>query len=298
MTKTKIPGWSVQQAYPIESHPLKEGEWFAMTEKLNGVRATWYKGELIGRNGTILTGLDHIKKEISQLLKEGFVLDGELTLKDKTGLTDNEAFRKAAGIINSDAPEKPEIMFTVFDGLREIDFINETSPSYKFRQLCNWRFWILLAGCGQNVRPLSRLYEGTDQSVIPTLLDKVTAAGGEGLMINRDVPYLRRRHSGILKVKRFYTMDLPILRVEEGKGRCAGMAGHLVVSYKGNEVGVGTGMTQAQRRWLWAHRDEVVGALAEVKYKELSQDKQTGLESLQFPVFVRLRDDKSEVSYG
>ena len=35
-----------------------------------------------------------------------------------------------------------------------------------------------------------------------------------------------------------------------------------------------------------------------VKYKEISQDKTTGAESLQFPVFVTLRTDKNEPSYG
>jgi len=35
-----------------------------------------------------------------------------------------------------------------------------------------------------------------------------------------------------------------------------------------------------------------------VKYKEVSYDKSTGAESLQFPVFVGIRNDKEGVSYG
>ena len=93
-------------------------------------------------------------------------------------------------------------------------------------------------------------------------------------------------------------MDLPILRVEEGTGKYAGMMGNLVVDYKGNEVGVGTGFTDEQRDWFWQQREAVPGTLAEVKYKEISANKKTGAESLQFPVFVGLRTDKSEVSYG
>jgi DNA ligase-1 len=99
-------------------------------------------------------------------------------------------------------------------------------------------------------------------------------------------------------VKRFYTMDLPILRVEEGSGKYAGTMGNLVVDYKGNEVGVGTGFTDEHRDWFWQQREVVPGTLVEVKYKEISKNKQTGAESLQFPVFVGLRTDKSEVSYG
>lgn len=70
----------------------------------------------------------------------------------------------------------------------------------------------------------------------------------EGLMVNFDVPYKRKRHNGILKVKRFYTMDLHILRCEEGSGRLAGTLGAFVLDYKGNEVNVGSGfpMSSAQ----------------------------------------------------
>ena len=52
-------------------------------------------------------------------------------------------------------------------------------------------------------------------------------------MVNLDVPYKRKRHNGILKVKRFYTMDLPIIECEEGSGRLAGTLGAFVLNYKG-----------------------------------------------------------------
>lgn len=61
---------------------------------------------------------------------------------------------------------------------------------------------------------------------------------------------------------------------------------------------VGSGFTDEQRVQYWNERDSLTGVLCEVKYKELSYDKHTGAESLQFPVFIGLREDKSEVSYG
>lgn len=33
-----IPSWEVQQAYSIDEHPIKDGEWFALTQKLNVVK--------------------------------------------------------------------------------------------------------------------------------------------------------------------------------------------------------------------------------------------------------------------
>ena len=118
------------------------------------------------------------------------------------------------------------------------------------------------------------------------------------LMLNTDVPYYRTRHRGILKVKQFYTMDLPVIGAEEGGGRLSGTLGALVLDYKGNEVRVGSGFSDEQRRAYWQNRENLLMYMCEVKYKEISFDKNTGLESLQFPVFVRLRDDKSDVSYG
>ena len=291
-----FPEWEVQQAYPIEKHPLKEGTWFAVTQKLNGVRCTYYRGELIGRSGEPFTGLGHIADELSAW--SDLVFDGELTLKDKGNLSDNEAFRTATGIINSDSGDKSRICFTIFDALPSDEFDNgQSTESYQERR-ARLDGMATVLKTSENVSVLPVLYIGDDQSKIGELLDKMVAEDKEGLMVNLDVPYKCKRHSGILKVKRFYTMDLPIVRVEEGSGKYAGMAGAIIVDFKGNEVGVGTGLTDDQRRLFWEHREDYAGVLAEIKYKEISSDKKTGAESLQFPVFVRLRTDKNEVSYG
>lgn len=119
----------------------------------------------------------------------------------------------------------------------------------------------------------------------------------EGLIVNLDVPYKRKRHNGILKVKRFYTMDLPIVGCEEGTGRLSGTLGAFVLDFNGNKVNVGSGFSDEQRQDFWNQRDNIVGTLCEVKYKEVSYDKKTGLSSLQFPVFVTLRADKHDVSF-
>ena len=291
-----IPEWEVQQAFPIEKYPLKSGTWFAATQKLNGIRATYHDGRLVGRSGTPLQGLHHIVSTLNPY--RNYVFDGELTLADPGDLSDNEAFRTAAGIINSDKKEKPEIIFTIFDML-PIEQFEGTEPvdSYKARRAM-LDAWAEDQKEGSPVKVLPLLYTGTEQEKIPELLDQMVREDKEGLMINLDVPYQRKRHKGILKVKRFYTMDLPIVRCEKGSGRLSETLGALVVDYMGNEVGVGSGFTDEQRDWFWTHREEVVSQLAEVKYKEVSTDKRTGKPSLQFPVFVRLRTDKSEVSFG
>lgn len=302
-----IPEWEVQQAYPIEKYPLKPGTEFWLTQKLNGTRATYYKGRLYARSGVPYEGLGHIVSELEKLssildIKSGdsnmFVFDGELTLKDHNGISDNEAFRIATGIINSDAAEKPEICYTIFDVLLATVFDGiENCVEYSRRR---WLLNDLLEDNEiqlDNVKILPELYHGTDQSQIDILLDQMVREDKEGLMVNLDVPYQRKRHRGILKVKRFYTMDLPIIGIEQGSGRLAGKLGAFVLDYKGNEVRVGSGFSDEQRTEFWEARD-LIGTLCEVKYKEISYDKKTGQESLQFPVFMGLRPDKNDVSYG
>ena len=293
-----IPEWEVQQAFPIDKYPIPQETQFWLTQKLNGVRATFYNGQLIARSGVPFRGLDHIIQEIAWVHNAGFVLDGELTLKDKGELSDNEAFRMATGILNSDDVNKTSICFTIFDAISVRDFESpEPKVQYANRRIVLNELADSLVDA-EYVSVLPVLYSGTDQSKIDEYLEQMVREDKEGLMANLDVPYKRARHKGILKIKRFYTMDLPILRCEEGTGRLEGTLGAFVLEYKGNEVKVGSGFTDEQREVYWRQRDRIAGTLCEVKYKEISSDKNTGLESLQFPVFVQLRTDKTEVSYG
>lgn len=291
-----IPEWEVQQAYPIESHPIKEGAWFSLTQKLNGVRATYYKGELIARSGIPYEGLGHITSVLN-FEDNSYVFDGELTLLDKGDLSDNEAFRAATGIINSDSPHKTQICYTIFDVLTTQEFEKgESEAKYRARRAFMNSLPTMIHNEYVSILPV--LYSGTDQSKIWELLDQMVAEDKEGLVANLDVVYKRKRHSGILKVKQFYTMDLPIIGYEEGSGRLAGTLGAFVLDYKGNELRVGSGLSDEQRTTFWRDKDNLIGTLCEVKYKDTTSDKTTGAESLQFPVFVSLRTDKSEASFG
>lgn len=294
-----IPEWEVQQAYPVDKYPLKTGTEFWLTQKLNGARATLYEGQLLARSGMPYKGLEHITEALSWLRVAGFVADGELTLRDKGSLSDNEAFRVATGVLNSDSVNKTVICYTIFDMIPIRDFDSPTpQTTYRYRREILNQFAQRIGDTDGAVKVLPVLYHGNDQSKIDELLEQMVREDKEGLMINTDVPYRRTRHKGILKVKRFYTMDLPIIRFEEGTGRLEGTLGAFVLKYKGNEVKVGSGFTDEQREYFWKNKDNLAGILCEVKYKEISQDKGTGLESLQFPVFIGLRTDKTEVSYG
>jgi len=299
--KQFIPQWEVQQSYSIEKYKLKEDEWFALSLKLNGVRGTFYDGKIFSRQGKEITGLDHIVNDIEQLFQDAddWVFDGELVRKNTDGLSDNENFRVGTGLLGQDDADKSSMQFVIFDLLPKSEFKQgESELTYKNRLTTLMELKERIREDNlSSIMIVDVLYTGTDLKMIDTLLDEMVSEDKEGLMLNRDSKYACKRHNGILKVKRFYTVDLMITDVEEGSGRNVGRLGAFVVDYKGNTLNVGSGFSDEQREDYWSRRDELIGRVIEVKYKEESSDKKTGLLSLQFPIFVTLREEGKTVSY-
>lgn len=295
-----IPNFEVQLAKSIENVKIQHGQWFSISQKINGNRCVCYRGKLYSRQGKLWNGLDNILEDLRKLFDlSDCCLDGELVYKNEEGLSDNDAFVKGTGILNSNDADKSCIKYVIFDFISNEDFdagcsdspymirrlmLNEVDKSIKARNL-------------QNIEVVRFFYAGLDETQIDYWLNYATNAGMEGIMINYNTPYLCKRHSGILKAKRFYTMDLPITSFEAGEGRLSNTLGKVYVKYKENVVGVGSGFTDELRSEIWNNQDKYLGKIIEVKYKNVSKDKNTGLESLQFPVFVRFREDKTETSY-
>lgn len=297
-----IPGlidtWEVQLGSSYDKLKLPEGSWFSLSQKMNGNRASFYQGKLISRQGKEFTGMQHIISDLEQL-GIGWFYDGELIRKNVDNLSDGENFRIGTGIINSDAESKEEIKFVIFDYFPETEILDkQSSAKYKLRRefLNNLRD-IISKKQLKNIEIVTMVYEGTDQSQIMKWLDYAVEQGWEGLMLNKDAPYKCKRTTDLIKIKRFYSMDLPIVEVMEGEGRLKGTLGALVVQYKGNTVNVGSGFNDETRRTLWENKENLIGRVVEVKYKEISKDKKSGLESLQFPIYIGMREPGKCVSY-
>jgi len=299
--KEFIPQWEVQQSYSIEKYALKDNEWLSLSEKLNGVRGTFFDGKIFSRQGKEIAGLEHIIDALAGLFTNvtDWVLDGELVRINNEGLSDNENFRIGTGVLSQDDADKNCMQFVIFDLLPKSEFVaGESVQTYKERlaeikQLNNKIEEQKLTA----ITTVRVLYTGDDASMIDHYLELMVKEDKEGLMLNRDSKYSCKRHNGILKVKRFYTVDLRVTSVEEGSGRNTGRLGAFVVDYKGNKLNVGSGMTDEQRDDFWRIRDELPDRVIEVKYKEESSDKKTGQHSLQFPIFVSLREEGKGVSY-
>lgn len=293
-----IPTWEVQLGSSYEKLKLKDKEWFSLSQKCNGNRCSFYQGKLISRQGKEFNGMQHIISDLEQL-GVGWFYDGELIRKNVDNLPDGENFRVGTGIINSDLESKKEIKFVIFDYFPESDIKKkESTAKYKLRrEMLNKLRDVITEKNLKNIEIVTMVYEGTDQSQIMKWLDYAVDQGWEGLMLNKDAVYKCKRTTDLIKIKRFYTMDLPVVEVLEGDGRLNGTLGALVVQYKDNTVNVGSGFDDETRKRFWKNRDSLIGRVIEVKYKEISNDKKTGLESLQFPIFVELREKDKCISY-
>lgn len=292
----------VQKAQSIKDTKLKPNEWICISHKLNGNRGTYKEGQIISRQGKAFTGLSHIINQLNYLSKSypvPMVFDGEIQRKNIDNIPDKDNFTIGTGILNSDSPNKSELKFVIFDILPLTEFdAGISSLSYKQRLLQMYQLINTIQSnpIYDSIEVVNFLYEGTDHSKIDYWTEELTAQGFEGCMVARDVPYQCKRHNGLLKSKIFNTVDLEIVDYEVGEGKYIDKLGAFIVKYKNNLVKVGSGLSDAQRELFWQARTDLIGRVIEVKFKEETHDKLTGKPSLQFPIFVRLREVGKEPS--
>lgn len=304
MSDTKLfDDWNVQLAKTYKSGMLQPDTWLAISQKINGVRATYFSGGLVSRTGHKIIGFHQIENELAYLNKQlggNYVFDGELRIKDlyAADMTDNEAFKVSVGIANTQrsTSNKNKLQFIIFDVITLNDFVYE-QPTEKYSQR-----WLKLQEIDKiiqkdnltNLKLVPFLYVGSNVGMIEECSTLAYNNDWEGVMINLDTSYQYKRTGNLLKYKKFNTIDLRVIGFTEGTGKYEGTLGAVVCRYKNNYVSVGSGFTDAMRHEIWFNKEYYQDRLIEVKYKDITSDSMTGLESLQFPVFMGFKVDKTQ----
>ena len=289
-----IPTFLVQLGTPREKCKIKTGEWFSLSQKLNGNRCVFVNGKMMSRQGKEFTGLDHILSDIKKIVDNSIVLDGELVGKNEEGLSDSANFQKSTGIANSKDTDKTSLKYVVFDTLPLDEFQQGKSKyTYKNRRRLLLQLKEMIEKHNlKNIEVVQMFYEGTDQTEIDKWLDYCEEHDYEGCMVNLDSPYECKRVKSLQKVKAFKDIDLMCISVNEATtGKYKGTLGSVTCKYKNGTVDVGSGFSDEQRDYYFNNPNEIVGKIVTVKYKEATTNKNGG-ESLQFPVFVTIRFDK------
>lgn len=297
-----IPEYDVMLAEKFEDNQKRvEGKNFILTTKLDGRRLTFVKdGNILQgktRQGLTVEGLVEIENDFKRL-PDG-VYDGELCAIGD--FADSKAMFKETSKRASVKGEKTGLKFICFDYIQDPkDFYNgicETPCEKRKLDLAGIITHAKVEKGVQYIESLEILYYGSDLNVIPKIMEKATSNGEEGLMLNiADAPYECKRSKNILKLKQFQTADLRIIDMQEGQGKNVGKLGAILVDYKGFEVGVGYGYTDAQRQEFWDKKEDMIGKIIEVEYFEETTNEQGGI-SLRFAGFKCIREDKTEPSY-
>ncbi|HSQ55226.1 MAG TPA: DNA ligase [Gemmata sp.] len=237
-------------------------DWW-MSEKLDGVRAYWDGKQFLSRKNNIFYAPDWFTDGLP-----GHALDGELWI-------DRKQFDRTSGLVRrQDRPaEWKEIRYLVFDAP---DAQGPFEERLKFLKdsLGGWKTRFAAVHDHTACTGLDHLF---------TELDRVTALGGEGLMLRKPGSmYERTRSMSLLKVKKFLDAEAVVLGYQAGKGRHKGRVGALHARLgNGKEFEVGTGLKDRERE-----SPPAIGSTIKVKYQELTKD---GIP--RFPVYVGLRPD-------
>ncbi|HOX08721.1 MAG TPA: hypothetical protein PK280_20165 [Planctomycetota bacterium] len=246
--------------------------------KADGVRAVAVmdgEGRVSIRSRTgVVYDCPRIAAEIEQLLagRRDLVLDGEIAGAD---------FAKTLSGVQSGYDEA--LRFHVWAILTASEWTGETSPAHQSVLL--ERAARFLPRDGQRVSGHFRFglrcesHEDTDRAFIV-----FRASGHEGAVYKPlGAPY----GVGWFRCKEHLTVDAPIVAVEEGAGRLAGMAGAVLVEVAGAVIRIGGGLSDEVRRSLWDLGERARGLVVEFRAEAAPTSGRAAPA-----VFVRMRPDK------
>ncbi len=201
-----------------------------VSEKLDGVRAYWNGQQLVSRGGHFYPA--------PTWFAEGFppqALDGELWIG-------RGRFEDVLSTVRDSTPDEHawrQVRFMVFDlplaglplseRLSRLIALLDRYPSPFLQPLAQSRV--------------------TDKAQLMARLQRVVAAGGEGLMLRRaDSLFKPGRSSDLLKLKPYFDAEARVVGHLPGRGKYTGKLGALLVEMPdGKRFRLGTGFSDAQR---------------------------------------------------
>lgn len=186
--------------------------------------------------------------------------------------------------------QHPELKAYCHDWLTLEEFQAENPMAYgnRYARVC------LLS----DIDPLGNFCVPVEQKYCPSLkvamgmLKQTIEDGGEGLVLRDEEAAYHpgARDISMVKMKGTITYDLRVVGVEEGRGKFLGMAGALQVAFfDGENLSVGSGLTDSERKAIWEDPQKYIGQIVEVEAMRASAKGK-----LREPRFKDFRTDKEE----
>ena len=289
--KGTVPIFACMLAHDGAKHPKKIKGACSVEYKYDGVRviAIVQKGSatLYSRNGKILPNFNLIEDALSKPEYNGLVFDGEVMSEDFQTLM-KQVHRKS-GANTEDA------YLALFDMLTLEEFEAGYTPITSVERRKRMIDTVIEDSKIQVVDAFSVDFDTEEgQAEFDKLNKHALAEGYEGLMIKPDSEgYKCKRSHAWLKVKPFIEVTLTVIALEEGTGKNSGMLGALVVEGEDDgkffHVNVGSGLSDDNRKDIWAAQDKVIGQLVEVRADAATIGQDSDTWSLRFPRFKTFR---------
>ena len=184
---------------------------FWVSEKLDGVRASWTGSELLTRAGNTISAPTWFTARLPRI-----ALDGELW-------GGRNLFERTSGIVRSTLPSDAAwrtLKYMVFDMPGQAGSFDQRLSTLR-RVVADLRLeWLQVV---EQVRV-------TDATQLAAKLREIESEGGEGLMLHRgDSAYVAGRSNDLLKLKSFTDAEAKVVGHEPGNGKYVGMMGALLV---------------------------------------------------------------------
>ncbi|MDP2877307.1 MAG: DNA ligase, partial [Holophaga sp.] len=236
---------------------------YLVSEKFDGVRATWDGKVLRFRSGRVVSAPVWFKDKLPT-----DALDGELWLA-------RGRFEELSGFVRRLQPvdaEWQQIQFLIFELPNAPGTFTERAQ--RIQEIVAAAKWPQLVAIPQ--------FRVANRMELQRRLNKVILAGGEGLMLHlANAPYLTGRSEVLLKLKPLGDTEAVVVEHVPGKGKFAGLMGALRLEMpNGKRFVLGTGFSDAVRR-----NPPPVGTLITYTFRGFTKN---GLP--RFASYLRVRD--------
>jgi len=300
-----IPTFDVALANKYQDRAKKvffDKEIWVASRKLDGCRCICRvdskgKARFFSRKGKEFFTLEKVRNDVEALCLENVVFDGEICLVDDNG---NESFDGIIKLIKRKDYNIEHPKYKIFDLMSAADFDKQSGDIVFWDRYMNLKT-VILKGVSATL-DLVEQWKIKSTEHFEDLRAQAIAGAWEGLIIRKNVGYEGKRSDNMLKVKEFSdleavvtkTINGPIRIIEGGVEVEKELLSAMVIEYRGNEVGVGSGLTLEQRRQFYSHPEEIIGKTITVRYFEetLNQD---GKYSLRFPVLKAIYDGERDI---